>query len=523
MATVAEEQETLEEPAAKDMVGILAEFSGPHELINAAKKVNDAGFSKYECYSPFPVHGIDDAMGTKPTILPWITIAAACLGCATAFGLQWFTNGFDYKYIISGKPMSISPANIPVAFELSILFAAIATLLGMLALNGLPKLYNPLHRVDIFRGVTQDKFFLAIETADPQFNEGKVRQFIEKINPVSVTDYYESTESRQIPQIFYSVILTLAIVALIPPVVIAQMWAIPSNKPRIHPIQDMDMQPKLKTQRASNMFADGRGMRPPIPGTIPRGELQADSVMYRGLKSGEKTDQIPTSMLLPNALNEDGKPVDLKPLPWADDYPIEVSEKTINRGQGRYQIYCAPCHGVKGYGQGLITQQAMTLMTASKASWVPPVSFHASSVKSQPVGQIFNTITHGVRKMPSYGAQITPEDRWAIVLYIQALQLSQDASKDDVPESEVDGMKEIELAIPAPPETPQKKDLEGSEAEKKKTESKEKAKEPGSKKEDSKKEKSKEEAKPEVKKKDEPSKEKKEDAPADKKAESSDK
>ena len=162
--------------------GYIAEFDKVDEFLVAAAAVRDAGYTRWDAHSPFVLHGLDPAMGIKKTILPYIVFLAGLTGAAAGILLQWFTNAFDYPFLISGKPIFSLPANIPVAFEITILFAAISALIGMLALNGLPQLYHPLFRNTSFKRVTDDRFFISIETADPLFDEDATRKLLESIS-----------------------------------------------------------------------------------------------------------------------------------------------------------------------------------------------------------------------------------------------------------------------------------------------------------------------------------------------------
>jgi mono/diheme cytochrome c family protein len=184
-----------------------------------------------------------------------------------------------------------------------------------------------------------------------------------------------------------------------------------SEKPRIHAIQDMDSQPKYKAQRENPIFADGRSDREALPGTVAVGHLNEDDHLFRG-RTGEE---------------------------WARTFPaqIELSEETIARGKQRYGIFCAPCHGQGGNGDGMVHVRADAL----GGSWVPPSNVNQEYLRNMPVGELFNSITNGVRNMPAYGPQIPPEDRWAIILYVRALQRSHNGSINDVPESERGSLK----------------------------------------------------------------------------------
>ena len=161
-----------------DLYGYLVEFDSVDALLEGAERVRDAGYTRWDAHSPFPVHGLDGAMGIRSTRLPLLVFAAGLGGTAAGILLQWWTNAVDYPFLISGKPLFSLPANIPVAFETTILFAAIAALLGMLAFNGLPQLYHPLFTSRAFRRVTDDRFFISVEACDPIFDRLATRELL---------------------------------------------------------------------------------------------------------------------------------------------------------------------------------------------------------------------------------------------------------------------------------------------------------------------------------------------------------
>lgn len=189
--------------------------------------------------------------------------------------------------------------------------------------------------------------------------------------------------------------VALVTLSLVPLALVARARQQKSEQPRIHLVPDMDNQSKYKTQKASPLFADGRTMRMPVANTVARGELHADDHMYQGK-------------------NADGS--------WATTFPEPMTSAMIRRGQDRYNVYCFPCHGLSGFGNGPVAQRADQL---AEGTWVPPSSMHDPVVLGRPVGHIFNTISHGIRNMPSYGGQIAVEDRWDIVAYVKALQKTQ--------------------------------------------------------------------------------------------------
>jgi mono/diheme cytochrome c family protein len=177
------------------------------------------------------------------------------------------------------------------------------------------------------------------------------------------------------------------------------------DRTRISLIPDMDKQPKFKAQEASSFFADGRAARTEPAGTIARGELMADAAFADGRQGGE----------------------------WVNAFPLAVDAELLARGRERYGIFCAPCHGLAGYGDGIVHERALAL---AEGGWTPPSSLHTDLVRERPLGQLYNTIGAGIRNMPAYGPQIPPRDRWAIVAYVKALQLSQHARLEDLPAEE---------------------------------------------------------------------------------------
>lgn len=172
--------------AAAGSWGLLAEFDDVPSLVQACEAVRDAGYARWDAHTPFPVHGLNDAMGLRPTRLPWLVLVGGVVGAAGALLLQWWTNAVDYPYNISGKPLFSLPANIPVTFEGTILVAALCAFFGMLVLNGLPTWYHPLLRSERFRRTTADRFFISIQASDPRFHRERTRGFLESLGATHV-------------------------------------------------------------------------------------------------------------------------------------------------------------------------------------------------------------------------------------------------------------------------------------------------------------------------------------------------
>jgi hypothetical protein len=158
--------------------GLLAEYATPDALVRAAEAVRDAGYTRWDAHTPFPVHGLDTAMGIRPTRLPYLVLGAALTGTTGGLLMQWWMNAVNYPIIISGKPFNSLPADIPVTFELTVLLASLTAFIGMLVANGLPRFHHPLLVKDAFRRVTTDGFFLAIEAGDPRFEAGATERLL---------------------------------------------------------------------------------------------------------------------------------------------------------------------------------------------------------------------------------------------------------------------------------------------------------------------------------------------------------
>jgi len=171
----------------------------------------------------------------------------------------------------------------------------------------------------------------------------------------------------------------------------------PSKQPPIHLNPNMDDQPKYQAMEESKFFADKLAMRMPLEGTVARGQLNENTIYFEGKN--------------PNGT-------------FTRKLPIPLTTELLNHGQERFNIFCSPCHGRTGYGQGIVV----------KKGFLPAPSFHLDRLRQVEDGYIFDVITNGIRNMPSYKYQVPVSDRWAIVSYVRALQRSQNATKSDVPE-----------------------------------------------------------------------------------------
>lgn len=179
------------EHSEKTIYGILAEFRNPKELTDASKNIVESGYRNFDTFSPFPIHGIDKAMNLKKSKLGWIVAGHGMLGLAGALSLIYFTMVVDYPLNISGKPLMNVPAWIPVTFELTVLLSAFGAVFGMFFLNGLPKFNHPLFSSVNFKKATDNGFFVCIESEDPQFEEEKVKKFLQDTGATNIETIYD--------------------------------------------------------------------------------------------------------------------------------------------------------------------------------------------------------------------------------------------------------------------------------------------------------------------------------------------
>ncbi|HET9697769.1 MAG TPA: DUF3341 domain-containing protein [Terriglobales bacterium] len=168
--------------------GLMAEFESSTDILVAAKKAYAAGYRKMDAYSPQPVHGLSEAIGFEKDRVALVCLSGGILGLLTAYVLQYWINLIAYPINIAGRPLHSWPSFIIVTFELTILFGGLSAGIGMLAMNGLPTPYHPVFNVPQFAFVTRDRFFLCIETVDPQFDMASTRSFLESLNPASIAE-----------------------------------------------------------------------------------------------------------------------------------------------------------------------------------------------------------------------------------------------------------------------------------------------------------------------------------------------
>jgi len=176
---------------------LLAEYDTPGEVLHAAEAVRDAGYTQFDTHSPFPIHGMDAAMGMKDSKLGAIVFPIALTGTTLAFLMMWWMNGVDYPLVIGGKPPYSLPSQVPIMFEVTILFSAFSTVFGMFHLNRLPRHHHPVFNSERFKGFSDDKFFLSIESTDPKWSLERTKKLLEGTHPKHLELVYDDVEGGE--------------------------------------------------------------------------------------------------------------------------------------------------------------------------------------------------------------------------------------------------------------------------------------------------------------------------------------
>ncbi|MEJ2196384.1 MAG: DUF3341 domain-containing protein, partial [Ignavibacteriaceae bacterium] len=264
-------------PNNRKLYGLTALFTKPDDIIKAANKVAAEGYTKWDVNTPYPVHGMDDAMKLKPSKLGFITLFFGLSGTAGALLLMWYTLSVDFPMVIGGKPFFALPAFIPVTFELTVLLATVSTAVAMFVVFfKLPSNYHPLNDTAYMNKVSLDHFGIVIEASDPKFDEIKVTTLLNSLNPESVDTVYEKELIRY--PIFEPKFITFLVSVAI---IVSLGTYLTLNKLMfIVPFNWMMNQDKIIPQSRSELFEDERGMRTPVEGTVARGFIP---YLYKGI------------------------------------------------------------------------------------------------------------------------------------------------------------------------------------------------------------------------------------------------
>ena len=371
---------------------VIGLFDNADALMSAIPKAKARQLGQLEAYTPYPIHGIDDALGIRRSPLGAMVMVMGIIGALTALGFQLWVSAVDYPIVTGGKPPWSWEAFVPIMFEVTVLFATFTAGLGMLfLLNKLPFFGHPVLGSKAIASITRDRFALAVEAPsdrhaqfDAPLLEDALRSFGASTVEVVLAPAKEPVFTSQF------VLRTLGAIVVSAGVAGVLMYWTIKLFPVLPPMSHMLDQPALKPQKASSFFADRHGMRMPVAGTVARGYLPLGGI------------------------SQDEAAAMVNPLPR--------TEQTLLLGKQKYTERCAVCHGALANGKGSLTA----------AYGATPANLQAAQFRDYTDGQLYWVIVNGKNAMPSQAADLSPDQRWAVVHYVRALQRAQNAKDEDI-------------------------------------------------------------------------------------------
>ncbi len=375
----------------KSAAAVVALFPSAQALMDAVPKVKEKELGSLEAYTPYPVHGLSQALGLKRSPLGMMVFGMGFLGACLALLFQWWTSASDYPVRIGGKAFFSWQAFVPIMFEVMVLFAAFTAGLGMLLLlNKLPLFSHPVLHSKAIARITRDRFALSVEAVGGVLDVDTARAVLVAVGGEEIEVLYPyvapGNPDDVLPLRETAAILLACVIAGV------AMYQGIKWFPILPPMNSMEVQEKTEAYRPSDYFADGLGMRLPAEGTVARGHLPL-----------AVADEEEAALYLVN--------------------PLPRDEKVFARGRARYDTYCRVCHGALGEGDTSLSEEY-------KAK---PANLHSSTIRDYPDGRIYYVITKGKNTMSGYAYELTPDDRWAVVHYVRALQRALNAKEEDLP------------------------------------------------------------------------------------------
>ena len=375
----------------KKLYSYSALFAKPDDVIHAANVVQKRGYKKYDVHTPYPLHGMDKAMKLKTSRMAYVALVFGITGTLGSLFMMYWMASIDYPVIVGGKPFFSFPAYVPIMFELTVLTASIMTVVSMLfVFFKLPNINHPLHDTKYMKAVSSDKFGVTIEGLDEKYDEDEITKLYEELGAIETYHiYYEEDKISGMSMAFQPKFLGFLLFVFI--FVVGSTYITLNKLMVILPFNWMREQSKVIPQEESAFFADGFGMRMPVKGTVARGKMP---YLFKG-----KPDLAAATLhnpLLPTKMN-------------------------LELGKKKFDIYCSPCHGYFAKGNSRLHGQ-----------FPNPPSLHSEKVRNWPDGRIYAVIMDGQNVMPSYASQLEYNERWAVILYIRALQRSLNAKESDL-------------------------------------------------------------------------------------------
>jgi mono/diheme cytochrome c family protein len=375
----------------KHVFSVLGLYDSPQALMKAIPEVKENISERLEAYTPYPIHGIDKVLGIRKSPVGGMVLVMGVIGALSILAFEMWTSGRDYPLITAGKPLFSWEAFIPIAFEVTVLFATLTAGLGMLfLLNRLPRFRHPMLRSRSLPLITRDRFALSVESSGRALDVEAIAAALRQSGATVVEILEQPAPPGLISSRFLVTVLGAVAISSLAAGILTY-WAMklfPVSVPMVHMLD----QPRLDPQRPSRFFKDGFGMRLPPPETVMRG-----SVPYT-------IQRQELARVLAN--------------------PMPRTKDVFNKGRQAFNTYCSVCHGILGNG-------AQTLTAAYGAKSANLVS---QQMIDLPDGQIYHVLMAGKNSMPPYSAELDEEERWAVVHFVRALQRALNARDEDVPE-----------------------------------------------------------------------------------------
>jgi mono/diheme cytochrome c family protein len=377
---------------SNQLYALSGQFETPDEIMHAAEEVNKK-YKQYDVNTPYPVHGMDGAMGMGESPIGWVTlvVGTTCMLLMLCF-IAWIQL-VDYPTTFAGKPDFNLPGYVPILFETTILTGAVTTVLTLLfVVCGLPNNAHPIHDTNYAKRTSDDRFGIYVEAKDPAFNEAEVRQLFEQLGAKDIAPIYIDAEEvaagKNMSVLKPQFIGFAATVVL---VISGAAYFGLNHMVFLPPYNWMSVQPKVVPQKTNTVFKNGVSMQLPVEGTIARGFIPYAKV---GAKEG-------FGQSMAN--------------------PLDPTAEVFALGEQKYLTMCSACHGNYGQGDSRLNGQ-----------YPAPPSLHSKKAVEWADAEIYHVITNGQNIMPSYAKQLTRDERWAIVHYVRALQRSLNPKETDV-------------------------------------------------------------------------------------------
>jgi mono/diheme cytochrome c family protein len=365
-------------------------FNSPRALLEAIPQLRDKDPGLLEAYSPYPVHGVAEALGLRRSPLGGVVLVMGLVGGVSALLFQWWASGVDYPLITGGKSATSWQAFVPIMFELTVLFAAFTAAFAMLLLfNRLPAWGHAMLASRAIGAVTRDRFALSLEARPGTRLDVEAAAQALRAAGATAVEVVNAPLEPKVPTVRTLLSLALGAVVLCLVLGYATYWII-KLFPALPPMAHMSTQPRLDPQQASFFFKDGRGMRLPVEETVARG-------------------------FMPHAPMTDAEAV-------ARPNPLPRSAAILERGRKSYDTFCIVCHGPLADGTPRL----------SAAYGAKPANLQSAQFRDSADGMLYRAVMEGKNAMPSYATLLDDDEIWAVVHYVRALQLAQNARDEDL-------------------------------------------------------------------------------------------